>query len=85
MDEITSNKAAVPGSPQPFDRRWAALAVIAVAQLMTALDATIVNIALPSAQHSLGFRPPAPATGHIGFAALHPGGCHRRDGHPASH
>ena len=55
MDEITSNKAAVPGSPQPFDRRWAVLAIIAVAQLMTALDATIVNIALPSAQHSQGF------------------------------
>ncbi|MDN3359830.1 MFS transporter [Actinomadura sp. DC4] len=37
------------------DRRWTALIVIAVAQLMTALDATIVNIALPSAQRSLGF------------------------------
>src|SRR3954471_17270187 len=36
-------------------RRWSALVVIAVAQLMTALDATIVNIALPSAQRSLGF------------------------------
>jgi EmrB/QacA subfamily drug resistance transporter len=52
---MTSTKAADPGSRQPFDRRWLALAVIAVAQLMTALDATIVNIALPSAQHSLGF------------------------------
>jgi EmrB/QacA subfamily drug resistance transporter len=37
------------------DRRWLALVVIAVAQLMVALDATIVNIALPSAQHALGF------------------------------
>ncbi|MGN6721033.1 MAG: MFS transporter, partial [Marmoricola sp.] len=37
------------------DRRWLALVVIAVAQLMTALDATIVNIALPTAQHALGF------------------------------
>jgi EmrB/QacA subfamily drug resistance transporter len=37
------------------DRRWLALVVIAVAQLMTALDATVVNIALPSAQHTLGF------------------------------
>lgn len=43
-----------PGSGAP-DRRWIALVVIAVAQLMTALDATIVNIALPSAQRSLGF------------------------------
>ena len=37
------------------DRRWLVLAVVAVAQLMVVLDATIVNIALPSAQHSLGF------------------------------
>ena len=41
--------------PPPSDRRWLALVVIAVAQLMTALDATIVNIALPSAQRALGF------------------------------
>jgi EmrB/QacA subfamily drug resistance transporter len=34
--------------------RWWALAVIALAQLMVVLDATIVNIALPSAQRELG-------------------------------
>ncbi|WP_433058275.1 MFS transporter [Dactylosporangium sp. CS-033363] len=38
---------------QPDRRRWLALAVIAVAQLMVVLDATIVNIALPSAQQAL--------------------------------
>src|SRR3954469_1169143 len=37
------------------DRRWAALCVIALAQLMVALDATIVNVALPTAQRALGF------------------------------
>jgi len=37
------------------DRRWAALAVIALAQLMVALDATIVNVALPTAQRALRF------------------------------
>jgi EmrB/QacA subfamily drug resistance transporter len=37
------------------DRRWAILAVLGIAQLMVVLDATIVNIALPSAQHALGF------------------------------
>jgi MFS family permease len=37
------------------DRRWIVLVVVAVAQLMVVLHATIVNIALPSAQHSLGF------------------------------
>ena len=38
--------------------RWLALACIAIAQLMVALDATIVNIALPSAQHALHISDP---------------------------
>src|SRR3981189_549682 len=36
-------------------RRWLILVVIGMAQLMVVLDATIVNIALPSAQANLGF------------------------------
>lgn len=36
-------------------RRWLVLGVIAMAQLIVVLDATIVNIALPTAQKSLGF------------------------------
>jgi EmrB/QacA subfamily drug resistance transporter len=36
-------------------RRWLILGVVGMAQLMVVLDATIVNIALPSAQHALGF------------------------------
>lgn len=40
---------AAPAAPH----RWLALVFIALAQLMVALDATIVNIALPSAQASL--------------------------------
>src|SRR5271170_1795460 len=39
----------------PDDRRWLILVVVAIAQLMVVLDATIVNIALPSAQRALGF------------------------------
>src|SRR5262249_22850055 len=35
--------------------RWWVLAVLGIAQLMVVLDATIVNIALPSAQSDLGF------------------------------
>lgn len=35
--------------------RWVVLAVLGLAQLMVVLDATIVNIALPHAQESLGF------------------------------
>ncbi|MFC9019766.1 MFS transporter, partial [Streptomyces albidoflavus] len=38
----------------PDPRRWKALVFIALAQLMVVLDATIVNIALPSAQQDLG-------------------------------
>ena len=41
------------GSPPPH--RWWALGVIGLAQLMVVLDATIVNIALPSAQRDLHF------------------------------
>ena len=36
-------------------RRWAALFVVCLAQLMIVLDVTIVNVALPSIQHDLGF------------------------------
>ncbi|HEY5834254.1 MFS transporter [Streptomyces sp.] len=35
--------------------RWWVLCIIGIAQLMVVLDATIVNIALPSAQRELGF------------------------------
>jgi EmrB/QacA subfamily drug resistance transporter len=40
---------------RPEGGRWAILALLGVAQLMVVLDATIVNIALPSAQRALGF------------------------------
>jgi EmrB/QacA subfamily drug resistance transporter len=36
-------------------RRWLILGTVSVAQLMVVLDATVVNIALPSAQRALGF------------------------------
>jgi hypothetical protein len=39
-------------------RRWLALVFVALAQLMIALDATIMNIALPSAQAVLRHRTP---------------------------
>ncbi len=38
-----------------YDRRWWILAVLGIAQLMVILDSTIVNIALPTAQHDLHF------------------------------
>jgi EmrB/QacA subfamily drug resistance transporter len=42
-------------SQAPDRRRWMALVVVCLAQLMNVLDTTIVNVALPSIQHDLGF------------------------------
>jgi EmrB/QacA subfamily drug resistance transporter len=39
----------------PDPRRWLILGTVGLAQLMVVLDATVVNIALPSAQRALGF------------------------------
>lgn len=47
--------AASGGDQAPSARRWWILSVVGLAQLMVVLDATIVNIALPSAQQDLGF------------------------------
>ncbi len=50
---VISDDAAAPA--EGLDpRRWLALGIIAVAQLMIILDASIVNVALPSAQADLG-------------------------------
>ncbi|MET7698165.1 MULTISPECIES: MFS transporter [unclassified Streptomyces] len=56
----TLSKGARTGAPTapseaPSSKRWWILAIIGIAQLMVVLDATIVNIALPSAQADLGF------------------------------
>jgi EmrB/QacA subfamily drug resistance transporter len=42
-------------TPTASGRRWWTLGVISLAQLMVVLDATIMNIAMPSAQKDLGF------------------------------
>src|SRR6202046_4380332 len=53
MSSVTS----IPGlrRSEGSDHRWLILVIVAIAQLMVVLDATVVNIALPSAQHALGF------------------------------
>jgi EmrB/QacA subfamily drug resistance transporter len=56
-DDVTAAASAPPGASgaePPDPRRWWTLAVLAAAQLMIVLDASIVNIALPSAQKDLG-------------------------------
>ena len=45
----------MPAANPHHERRWVILALLGVAQLMVVLDATIVNIALPSAQQALHF------------------------------
>lgn len=52
MSSATIEERAVP-APRGRDRRWLALAVIGIAQLMIILDASVVNIALPHAQVAL--------------------------------
>src|SRR6204780_4729949 len=47
----TSLPPIAAGSPDP--KRWSILGVVVVAQLMVVLDASIVTIALPSAQRAL--------------------------------
>src|SRR5262249_2667128 len=48
--------APAPVSPRPSERRrWIALAVLCLGQLMMVLDATIVNVALPAIQRDLRF------------------------------
>ncbi|MGV9609232.1 MFS transporter [Streptomyces sp. NPDC003631] len=54
MSETVLSEGRDPQQASTDNRRWRALFFISLAQLMVALDATIVNIALPSAQHDLG-------------------------------
>jgi EmrB/QacA subfamily drug resistance transporter len=51
VDNIT----LAAGGARQHARRWWILVLVAIAQLMVVLDATIVNIALPSAQKALHF------------------------------
>src|SRR5689334_3114629 len=48
---VTGGGAAGTGNP------WLVVVIVCVAQFMVVLDATIVNVALPSIQHGLRFSP----------------------------
>jgi EmrB/QacA subfamily drug resistance transporter len=57
LDTLQSSNAEKGTSDQASNHkmRWWILAVLGIAQLMVILDNTIVNIALPTAQHALHF------------------------------
>jgi EmrB/QacA subfamily drug resistance transporter len=52
---VKTTAGVEPALARQHEHRWLVLAVLGLAQLMVVLDATIVNIALPSAQHALAF------------------------------
>jgi EmrB/QacA subfamily drug resistance transporter len=55
---VATGSPAAAGGNDPADdsaRRWLILSVVCLAQLMVVLDATVVNIALPTAQRELAF------------------------------
>ena len=61
----------VADRPEPIEpppsgetNRWLVLVIVCLAQFMVILDATIVNVALPSIQRDLGFSAGQPAVGH---------------------
>ena len=56
LSRLKQKSAAPPASDTARERRrWIALAVLCLGQLMMVLDATIVNVALPSIQRELHF------------------------------
>jgi EmrB/QacA subfamily drug resistance transporter len=57
LDRISSLSSSpdAPSAARAERRRWIALAVLCLGQLMMVLDATIVNVALPSIQRDLHF------------------------------
>jgi EmrB/QacA subfamily drug resistance transporter len=58
VTEPRASSATDAAAPAVLPRRWLALVFISLAQLMVALDATVINIALPSAQRALHISDP---------------------------
>jgi EmrB/QacA subfamily drug resistance transporter len=52
---IRFQEMRMPSTVRTEPNRWLVLAIVCLAQFMVILDATIVNIALPSIQHGLSF------------------------------
>jgi EmrB/QacA subfamily drug resistance transporter len=54
-ETLVASEERAPNAAVKSTIRWWILGVVGLAQLMVVLDATVVNIALPSAQHALKF------------------------------
>ena len=59
---VASRDPEVQAPPSGEVSRWLVLVLVCLAQFMVILDATVVNVALPSIQADLGFSAAAPAT-----------------------
>jgi len=58
MTETTAVTAtSAKGAPERATNRWLILVIACLAQFMVVLDATVVNVALPSIQRGLHFSP----------------------------
>jgi MFS family permease len=55
VHEIIHDRVMIMGVLSSARRRWIALVVVCIGQLMIVVDASIVNVALPTIQHNLHF------------------------------
>ena len=55
LDSALGSTTSIAQTDPDYQRRWWILGVLAIAQLMVILDASVINIALPSAQRALHF------------------------------
>src|SRR6266700_419043 len=53
--DLDSQTAPAPAVDPDYERRWLILLVVLIALVMTLIDATVINVALPSAQADLHF------------------------------
>jgi EmrB/QacA subfamily drug resistance transporter len=68
MHELHSPRQAKPDIPEKQGQPWSLLILLSAAQFMVILDATVVNVALPSIARSLHFTPSTlqwVATGYV--------------------
>ncbi len=59
---VAEHPGAPPPAPEPKSHEvnpWFVLVLVCLAQFMVVLDATIVNVALPSIQAASSSRPPS--------------------------